>query len=98
MRAITIDPTNLAISEIDVKHGLAEIKKLIGCDKLAGYQIDRGIMVLSRAEKDSELDAFGFVYDDETIHGLAVVIGCSGKKMKPLHENKESFDAIVEWR
>ena len=73
MRAIKIDPTNLTISEINVKN-LDEIKKIIGSDCLAGYQIDREIMVLSCKEKDSCMDAFGFAYDDETIHGLAVVL------------------------
>ncbi len=97
MRAIKIDPTHFTISEINVKN-LDEVKKIIGSDCLAGYQIDREIMVLSCKEKDSGKDAFGFAYDDETVRGLAVVIGCSGGKMKPLRESKASFDKIVEWR
>ena len=35
---------------------------------------------------------------NRSIHGVAVILGGSPRRLRTLHENKASFDMIVDWR
>ena len=102
MRAIKIDPSNRTIEEIelavDPNRSLTELQSIIGCDQLVLTPLNRGVNLLS-GESDETKPSFGFCgLDEPVIHGVAVVLGGNPHRLKTLHENKASFDMIVDWR
>jgi hypothetical protein len=102
MRAIKIDPSNRTIEEIqlavDPNRSLGELRLIIGNDRLVFTPLDRGINLLS-GENDETKPRFGFCdLEEPVIHGVAIVLGGSPHRLRALHENKASFDMIVDWR
>ena len=97
MRAIKIDPHSKTIKEIDISDQ-SELVSIIGCDRLVLTPLDRGINLLS-GEDDETKPSFGFYgLPDLKLYGIAVVIGGSKKRLRPLHEGLRSFELLVEWK
>ena len=60
--------------------------------------LDRGINLLS-GEDDKIKPCFGFYgVPDLELYGVAIVVGGSRKRLRPLHEGLRSFELTVEWR
>ena len=103
MRAIKIDPVAKAVTEIDVKNpnrSLQEFYDIIGCDLVQLVELDRGIILCCDEEGKLKpvTGAFTFFGNEElVIAGNAVILGGDADRFKALHENKASFDMIVEW-
>lgn len=97
MRAVKIDPHSKTITEINVTSS-DELVSIIRRDQLVLTLLERGINLLS-GEDDKTKPSFGF-YDlpDLKLYGIAVVIGGSKKRLRPLHEGLRSFEMTVEWR
>ena len=97
MRAIKIDPYTKTITEIDVTSS-DELVTIIGSDRLVLTPLDRGINLLS-GEDDETKPSFEFYgLPDLKLYGVAVVVGGSRKRLRPLHEGLRSFELTVEWR
>ena len=97
MRAIKINPYSKTISEIDIS-GQSELVSIIRCDRLVLTQLDRGINLLS-GEDDETKPSFGFYgLPDLELYGVAIVVGGSRNRLRPLHEGLRSFELTVEWR
>ena len=59
---------------------------------------DKGFNLLADLHGEQK-SSFGFCdLDEPVIHGVAVVLGGSPRRLRTLHENKASFDMIVDWR
>lgn len=103
MRAIKIDPVAKTVTEIDVKNpnrSLQEFYDLIGCDLVELVELDRGIVMVCDEEGKLKpvAGAFTFFCNEQlVIAGTAVILGGDGNRFKALHENKASFDMIVQW-
>ena len=102
MRAIKIDPTNRTIEEIelavDPNRSLGELRSIIGAEELELIPLDKGFNLLSDLHGEQK-PSFGFCdLDEPVIHGVAVVLGGSPRRLKMLHENKASFEMIIGWR
>lgn len=102
MRAIKIDPSNKTIAEIqlaiDPNRSLSELRSIIGAEELELIPLDKGINLLADLHEEQK-PSFGFCgLDEPVIHGVAVVLGGNPHRLKTLHENKASFDMIVDWR
>ena len=102
MRAIKIDPSNRTIEEIhlaaDPNRSLTELRSIIGTDDLELIPLDKSFNLLAGLH-DEQKPSFGFCdLDEPVIHGVAVVLGGSPRRLRTLRENKASFDMIVDWR
>ena len=103
MRAIKIDPAAKTITEIELKRSnqsLQESYDLIGCDLIQLIELDRGIILVCDEEGKLKpvTGAFTFFGNEElVIAGNAVILGGDADRFKALHENKASFDMIVQW-
>ena len=102
MRAIKIDPSNRSIEEIelavDPNRSLTELRSIIGAGELELIPLDKGINLLADLHGEQK-PCFGFCdLDEPEIHGMAVVLGGSPRHLRAIHENKASFDMIVDWR
>ena len=102
MRAIKIDPSNRTIEEIqlavDPNRSLSELWSIIGAEELELIPLDKGFNLLADLHGEQK-PRFGFCdLDEPVVHGVAVVIGGSPRRLKALRENKASFDMIVDWR
>ena len=101
MRAIKIDPVNRTIEEIelavDPNRSLGELRSIIGAEELELIPLDKGFNLLADLHGEQK-PSFGFCdLDEPVIHGVAVVLGGSPHRLRMLHENKASFDMIVDW-
>ena len=102
MRAIKIDPANRTIEEIelavDPNRSLSELRSIIGAEELELIPLDKSFNLLADLHGEQK-PSFGFCdLDEPVIHGVAVVLGGSPRHLRTLHENKASFDMIVDWR
>ena len=102
MRAIKIDPSNRTIEEIelavDPNRSLSELRSIIGAEELELIPLDKGFNLLADLHGEQK-PCFGFCdLDEPVIHGAAVVLGGTPRRLRTLHENKASFDMIVDWR
>ena len=102
MRAIKIDPANRTIKEIelavDPNRSLGELRSIIGADELELIPLDKSFNLLADLHGEQK-PGFGFCdLAEPVIHGVAVVLGGSPRRLRMLHENKASFDMIVDWR
>jgi hypothetical protein len=102
MRAIKIDPSSRTIEEIklavDPNRSLGEIQSIIGAEELELIPLDKGFNLLADLH-GKQKPSFGFCeLDEPVVHGVAVVLGGSPRRLRTLHENKASFDMIVDWR
>ena len=102
MRAVKIDPSNRTIEEIelavDPNRSLGELRSIIGADELELIPLDKSFNLLADLHGEQK-SSFGFCdLDEPVIHGVAVVLGGSPRRLRTLHENKASFDMIVDWR
>ena len=102
MRAIKIDPENRSIEEIelavDPNRSITELRSIIGTDDLELIPLDKGFNLLAGLH-DEQKPSFGFCeLDEPVIHGVAVILGGSPHHLRTLHEDKASFDMIVDWR
>ena len=102
MRAIKIDPSNRTIEEIqlavDPNRSLTELRSIIGAEELELIPLDKGFNLLADLHGEQK-PCFGFCdLDEPVIHGVAVVLGGSPRRLRTLHEKKASFDMIVDWR
>ena len=102
MRAIKIDPENRSIEEIelavDPNRSLSELRSIIGAEELELIPLDKGFNLLADLHGE-EKSSFGFCeLDEPVIYGVAVILGGSPHRLRTLHENKASFDMIVDWR
>ena len=102
MRAIKIDPANRSIEEIklavDPNRSLSELRSIIGAEGLELIPLDKSFNLLADLHGEQK-PGFGFCdLDEPVIHGVAVVLGGSPRRLRTLHENKASFDMIVDWR
>ena len=102
MRAIKIDPVNRTIEEIelavDPNRSLGELRSIIGTDDLELIPLDKGFNLLADLHGEQK-PCFGFCdLDEPVIHGVSVVLGGTPRRLRTLHENKVSFDMIVDWR
>ena len=102
MRAIRIDPANKTIEEIelavDPNRSLSELRAIIGTDELELIPLDKSFNLLADLHGEQK-PSFGFCdLDEPVIHGVAVVLGGTPRRLRTLHENKASFDMIVDWR
>ena len=102
MRTIKIDPSNRSIEEIelavDPNRSLSELRSIIGAEELELIPLDKGINLLADLH-GKQKPSFGFCdLDEPVIHGVSVVLGGSPRRLRILHENKASFDMIVDWR
>ena len=62
------------------------------------FSLDNGFNLPAdlRGEQKS---SFGFCdLDEPVVHGVAVVLSGSPRRLRTLRENKASFDMIVDWR
>ena len=101
-RTIKIDPSNRTIEEIeltvDPNRSLTELQSIIGAEGLELIPLDKGFNLLADLHGEQK-PRFGFCdLDEPAIHGVAVVLGGSPRRLRTLHENKASFDMIVDWR
>ena len=102
MRAIKIDPLNRSIEEIqlavDPNRSLGELRSIIGTEELELIPLDKGFNLLADLHGEQK-PCFGFCdLEEPVIHGVAVVLGGSSHRLGTLHENKASFEMIVDWR
>ena len=102
MRAIKIDPANRSIEEIklavDPNRSLGELRSIIGAEELELIPLDKGFNLLADLHGEQK-PSFGFCdLDEPVVHGVAVILGGSPRRLRTLHENKSSFDLIVDWR
>ncbi len=102
MRAIKIDPASKTIEEIelavDPNRSLSELRSIIGAEELELIPLDKGINLLADLHGEQK-PCFGFCgLDASVVHGVAVVLGGSPRRLRALRENKASFDMIVDWR
>ena len=102
MRAIKINPANRTIEEIelvvDPNRSLSELRSIIGADELELIPLDKSFNLLADLH-GKQKPSFGFCdLDEPVIHGVAVVLGGTPRRLRTLHENKASFDMIVDWR
>ena len=102
MRAIKIDPANRTIEEIelavDPNRSLGELRSLIGAENLVLIPLDKSFNLLADLHGEQK-PTFGFYgLNEPVIHGVAIVLGGSPRRLRMLHENKASFDMIVDWR
>ena len=102
MRAIIIDPSNRTIEEIelavDPNRSLEELRSIIGAEELELIPLDKGFNLLADLHGEQK-PSFGFCdLDEPVVHGVAVVLGGTPRRLRTLHENKASFDMIVGWR
>ena len=102
MRAIKIDPSNKTIEEIklavDPNRSLGELRSIIGAEELELIPLDKSFNLLADLHGEQK-PSFGFCdLDEPVIHGVAVILGGSPRRLRTLHENKASFDMIVDWR
>ena len=102
MRAIKIDPANRTIEEIelvvDPNRSLSELRSIIGTDELELIPRAKSFNLLADLHGEQK-PSFGFCdLDEPVIHGVAVVLGGTPRRLRTLHENKASFDMIVDWR
>ena len=102
MRAIKIDPANRTIEEIeltvDPNRSLRELRSIIGAEELELILLDKSFTLLADFHGEQK-PSFGFCdLDEPMIHGVAVVLGGSPHRLRTLHENKASFDMIVDRR
>ena len=102
MRAIKIDPVNRTIEEIklavDPNRSLGELRSIIGAEELELIPLDKSFNLLADLHGEQK-PSFGFCdLDEPVIHGVAVILGGSPRRLRTLHENKASFDMIVDWR
>ena len=102
MRAIKIDPSNRTIEEIqlavDPNRSLGELRSIIGAEELELIPLDKGFNLLADLHGEQK-PCFGFCdLDEPVVHGVVVVLGGSHRLLRMLHENKASFDMIVDWR
>ena len=102
MRAIRIDPANKTIEEIelavDPNRSLGELRSIIGADELELIPLDKSFNLLADLHGEQK-PSFGFCdLDEPVIHGVTVALGGSPHRLKALHENKASFEMIVDWR
>ena len=102
MRAIKIDPSNRTIEEIqlaiDPNRSLTELQSIIGAEELELIPLDKGFNLLADLHGEQK-PSFGFCdLDEPVVHGVAVVLGGTPRRLRMLHENKASFDMIVGWR
>ena len=102
MRAIKINPANKTIEEIelavDPNRSLSELRSIIGADDLELIPLDKGFNLLADLHGEQK-PCFGFCdLDEPVVHGVAVVLGGTPRRLRMLHENKASFDMIVGWR
>lgn len=103
MRGIKINPADRTITEVDVPNpnkSLQGLYDLIGCDLFQLIELDRGITLV--CDEDGKLKpvtgAFTFFGNEElVVAGNAVILGGDADRFKSLHENKASFDMIVQW-
>lgn len=102
MRAIKIDPSSRTIEEIklavDPNRSLTELRSIIGAEELELIPLDKGFNLLADLH-GKQKPSFGFCdLEEPVIHGIAVVLGGSPRRLRALYENKASFDMIIEWR
>ena len=102
MCAIKIDPSNRTIEEIelavDPNRSLSELRSIIGAEELELIPLDKGFNLLAGLH-DEQKPSFGFCeLDEPVIYGTAVLLGGSPRRLRTLHEDKASFDMIVDWR
>ena len=102
MRAIKIYPSNRTIEEIelavDPNRSLSELRSIIGAEELELIPLDKGINLLADLHGEQK-PCFGFCgLDAPVVHGVAVVLGGSPRRLRALRENKACFDMIVDWR
>ena len=102
MRAIKIDPSNRTIAEVelavDPNRSLSELRSIIGAEELELIPLDKGFNLLADLHREQK-PSFGFCdLDEPVIHGVSVVLGGTPRRLRTLHENKVSFDMIVDWR
>ena len=103
MRGIKINPTDRTIEEVDVpnpNNSLQGLYDIIGCDLVQLIELDRGIILVCDEEGKLKpvTGAFTFFGNEElVIAGNAVILGGDADRFKALHENKVSFDMIVQW-
>lgn len=102
MRAVKIDPANRTIEEIelavDPNRSLGELRSIIGADELELIPLDKSFNLLADLHGEQK-PSFGFCdLAEPVIHGVALVLGGSPRRLRTLHENKASFDMIVDWR
>ena len=102
MRAIKIDPANRTIEEIelavDPNRSLSELRSIIGAEELELITLDKGFNLLVDLHGEQK-PSFGFCdLEEPMIHGVAVVLGGNSRRLRTLHEDKASFDMIVDWR
>ena len=103
MRAIKIDPVAKAVTEIDVKNpnrSLQEFYDIIGCDLVQLVELDRDIVMVCDEEGKLKPVAGAFAFfgnEDLVIAGTAVILGGNADRFKALHENKASFEMMVQW-
>jgi len=103
MRAIKINPTDRTIEEVDVRNpnkSLQDLYDLIGCKLIQIVELDREIIMVCDEEAKLKPIAAAFTfYGNEylVIAGNAVILGGDGNRFKALHENKVSFEKIIEW-
>ena len=102
MRAIKIDLSNRTIKEIqlaiDPNRSLTELQSIIGAEELELIPLDKGFNLLADLHGEQK-PCFGFCdLDEPVVHGVAVILGGSPRRLRTLHENKASFDMVVDWR
>ena len=102
MRAIKIDPENRSIEEIelavDPNRSITELRSIIGAEELELIPLDKGFNLLADLHGEQK-PCFSFCdLDEPVIHGVAVILGGSPRRLRTLHEDKASFDMIVDWR
>ena len=102
MRAIKIDPSNRTIKEIqlaiDPNRSLTELQSIIGAEEHELIPLDKGFNLLADLHGEQK-PCFGFCdLDEPVVHGVAVILGGSPRRLRTLHENKASFDMVVDWR
>ena len=102
MRAIKIDPANRTIEVIelavDPNRSLGELRSIIGAEELKLIPLDKSFNLLADLHGEQK-PSFGFCdLDEPVVHGVAVILGGSPRRLRMLHENKASFDMIVDWR
>lgn len=103
MRAIKINPTDRTIEEVDVRNpnkSLQDLHDLIGCSLVQLIELDREIiMVCDEEAKCKQITGAFTFYGNESlvIAGNAIILGGDGNRFKTLHENKSSFEKIIDW-
>ena len=103
MKAIKIDPTDRTIEEVDVRNpnkSLQDLYDLIGCKLIQIVELDREIIMVCDEEAKLKPIAAAFTFygnENLVIAGNAIILGGDGNRFKALHENKASFEKIIEW-